>query len=120
MKINESIHYFENIRGANSYLFISDQNEVSIIDTGLAGNGYKILVQINELGISPERIKYIILTHSDMDHIESVLEIKKATGAQVAIHEKEVSFLSGEKKKKNYRINFWNTYEIYQNPNNKR
>jgi glyoxylase-like metal-dependent hydrolase (beta-lactamase superfamily II) len=100
MTINESIYYFENIKGANSYLFVSDQNEVSIIDTGFSGNGYKIMGQINELGISPERIKFIILTHSDMDHIGSVLEIKKATGAKVAIHEKEVSYLSGEKKKK--------------------
>ena len=100
MKINENVYYFENIRGANSYLFISDQNEVSIIDTGWAGNGYKIVGQINELGISPKKIKFIILTHSDMDHIGSVSEITKATGAKVAIHEKEVSYLSGEKKKK--------------------
>lgn len=99
MKINESIYYFENIKGANSYLFVSDQNEVSIIDTGFSGNGHKIMGQIIELGISPERIKFIILTHSDMDHIGSVLEIKKATGAKVAIHEKEVSYLSVKKRK---------------------
>jgi hydroxyacylglutathione hydrolase len=100
MKINESVYHFENIKGANSYLFISDQNEVSVIDTGFAGNGNKILDQINKLGVDAEKIKYIILTHSDVDHIGSVTEIKKATGAKVAIHEKEVPYLSGEKKKK--------------------
>ena len=100
MKINENVYLFEKIKGANSYLYISDNSEISIIDTGMPGNAFKILSQISELDISLEKIKYIILTHADIDHKGSVADLKKATGALVAIHEKEVPYLLGEKKKK--------------------
>lgn len=100
MRINQNVYLFENIKGANSYLYISDNNEFSIIDAGMPGNAYKILSQITELNISLEKIKYIILTHSDIDHRGSVTDIKNATRAQVAIHEKEIPYLLGEKKKK--------------------
>jgi glyoxylase-like metal-dependent hydrolase (beta-lactamase superfamily II) len=100
MRINQNVYLFEKIKGANSYLYISDNNEISIIDSGMPGNAFKILSQISEIGISLERIKYIILTHADIDHRGSVADLKNATRAQVAIHEKEVPYLLGEKKKK--------------------
>jgi len=48
MKINENVYLFEKIKGANSYLFISDNSEISIIDTGVSGSAFKILSQISE------------------------------------------------------------------------
>jgi glyoxylase-like metal-dependent hydrolase (beta-lactamase superfamily II) len=99
MKINENVYLFEKIKGANSYLYISDNSEISIIDAGMPGNAFKILSQLSKMEISLEKIKYIILTHSDIDHTGSVAELKNATGALVAIHEKEVPYLLGEKKK---------------------
>ena len=100
MKINGNVYLFDKIKGANSYLYISDNCEISIIDAGMPGNAFKILSQISEMGISLEKIKYIILTHSDIDHTGSVADLKNATKALVAIHEKEVPYLLGEKKKK--------------------
>jgi glyoxylase-like metal-dependent hydrolase (beta-lactamase superfamily II) len=100
MKINGNVYLFDKIKGANSYLYISDNSEISIIDAGMPGNAFKILSQISEMGISLEKIKYIILTHSDIDHTGSVADLKNATKALVAIHEKEVPYLLGEKKKK--------------------
>ncbi len=100
MKINGNVYLFEKIKGANSYLYISDNSEISIIDTGMPGNASKILSQISELDISLEKINYIILTHSDIDHTGSVIDLKNATGALVAIHENEVPYLLGEKMKK--------------------
>jgi len=100
MKINGNVYLFDKIKGANSYLYISDNSEISIIDAGMPGNAFKILSQISEMGISLEKIKYIILTHSDIDHTGSVVDLKNATRALVAIHEKEVPYLLGEKKKK--------------------
>ena len=74
MKINQNVYLFENIKGANSFLHISDKNEISIIDSGMPGNANKILSQISELNISFEKIKYVILTHSDIDHTGSVAD----------------------------------------------
>jgi len=100
MKINENVYLFEKIKGANSYLYLSDSGEISIIDAGMPGNAFKILNQISEMEISPGRIKYIILTHADIDHKGSVVDLKNATGALIAIHEKEVPYLLGGKQKK--------------------
>ena len=100
MKINQNVYLFENIKGANSFLYISDKNEISIIDSGMPGNANKILSQISELDISFDNIKHIILTHADIDHMGSVADLKNATGALVAIHEKEVSYLLGVKNRK--------------------
>lgn len=100
MKVNENVYLFEKIKGANSYLYISDNGDISIIDTGMPGNAAKILSQISKMGISMEKIKYLILTHSHIDHIGSVADLKKITGTKVAIHEKEVPYLTGEKKNK--------------------
>ncbi len=100
MKINENVYLFEMIKGANAYLYISDNGEGSIIDTGMPGSAFKILNQISEMGISLEKIKYIILTHADIDHMGSVTDLKNATGALVAIYEVEVPYLLGEKMRK--------------------
>jgi len=104
MRINKSVYLFEKIKGANSYLYISDNGDLSIIDTGMPGNAVKIVNQIYKMGISMEKIKYIILTHSDIDHVGSVADLKNITGAKVAIHEKEVPYLLGEKKRKHKGI----------------
>ena len=66
----------------------------------MPGNANKILSQISELDISFDKITHIILTHADIDHMGSVADLKNATGALVAIHENEVSYLLGEKMRK--------------------
>ena len=100
MEINKNVYLFENVKGANSYLYISDNGDISIIDTGMPGNAVKILSQIYKMCTSMEKIKYLILTHSHIDHMGSVTDLKNVTGAKVAIHEKEVPYLLGEKKNK--------------------
>jgi glyoxylase-like metal-dependent hydrolase (beta-lactamase superfamily II) len=46
--------------------------------------------QVKALGLN---IKLIVLTHSHVDHIGGLAEVKKATGAEIAIHESEAPFL---------------------------
>jgi glyoxylase-like metal-dependent hydrolase (beta-lactamase superfamily II) len=46
--------------------------------------------QVKALGLS---IKIIVLTHSHIDHVGGLADVKKATGAVIAIHENEAPFL---------------------------
>ena len=81
MQIEPGVHLIPGII-ANPYLLI-DGNELTVIDTGLAGSDRKILAYIRSLGRSPGDLKRILITHSDRDHIGSLAALRRQTGARV-------------------------------------
>ena len=99
MEIKPGIHLLDGIRGANSYLSVTEDG-ILVIDTGMPGNAERILRQIKALNKAAKEIKMIILTHSDIDHSGSAAELKRITGAKVAIHSGDAPSLSGEKELK--------------------
>jgi hydroxyacylglutathione hydrolase len=79
---------------ANCYIVGSDKTkEGLIIDPG--GNAKEIIDTIN---ITQLKIKTIVLTHGHADHIAALHDIKSYTGAQVAIHRADNSFLDGPRE----------------------
>ena len=58
--------------------------EAAVIDPG--ADSKKILKEIEKLGL---KLKYIILTHSHLDHISAAKEIKEKTKAKILAHEIE-------------------------------
>jgi len=95
----EIISGIHQVDGVNANCFIVVRESLTIIDTGLPGNGGKILDYITgELGRSPSEIRSIILTHAHIDHIGSVAKIKKAApAAKVAGHSEETGQGSGKR-----------------------
>ena len=75
--------------GTNCYI-VGDEatREGMIIDPG--DDGSEIMKQVKSLGLT---VKLIVLTHSHIDHIGALEAVKKATGAEIAIHESEAQFL---------------------------
>ena len=64
--------------GTPSFPAYLSLGEDGMIIEGGTGATFKIIVdQIKELGIEPERIKYLTLTHSHPDHIGAVPHLKK-------------------------------------------
>ena len=102
MEITTGIHQINGISGANCYLVITG-TKLLVIDTGMPGNGSKIIEYIKGLGKNPSDINYIILTHADIDHIGSAAEIKKMTGAKLAIHTSDAPILAGKSRFKTVR-----------------
>jgi 2-aminobenzoylacetyl-CoA thioesterase len=49
-----------------------------IIEGGISSTAHLLMQQIKELDISPERIKYVVLTHTHSDHIGAIPYLKKA------------------------------------------
>ncbi len=58
-----------------AYLSMGDDG--MIIEGGTRATSTIIVEQIEELGIEPERIKYLTLTHSHPDHIGAIPHLKK-------------------------------------------
>lgn len=88
----ENIYPLKGIRGANVYLLHS-AGKLSLIDTGMPGQGAKILTEIRELGYNSSQLKNIILTHAHNDHIGSAKELADITSAQISAHKQESPFI---------------------------
>lgn len=97
MKMADGVFNVDGVRVANVYLVVT-QDGLLLVDTGMPGNARRILRFIEGLGRQPRDLRDIVLTHCDIDHVGSVAELKRRTGARVAIHELDVAVLSGEQR----------------------
>ncbi|TFH48529.1 MAG: MBL fold metallo-hydrolase [Bacteroidia bacterium] len=78
--------------GLNSCYLIRG-TDIVMVDGGNPNKLGKFKRVLSKLNISPDKIKLIILTHSHFDHSGSAREISEFTGAKIAIHESERSFV---------------------------
>jgi hydroxyacylglutathione hydrolase len=102
MEIIPGIHRIDGVRGANAYLVIGE-DETLVVDTGMPGNAKRIAAYVEGLGKDVSDIKLIILTHADIDHIGSAAELKRITGARLAIHADDAAILRGKQSFKTIR-----------------
>jgi glyoxylase-like metal-dependent hydrolase (beta-lactamase superfamily II) len=91
-QILEDIYLMEGLRGCNVYLLISE-NGLTLVDSGLASDVTRIMMQIEKAGFHLERLQSIVLTHAHGDHIGSAAELVRRSGAQIIAHRDEVPFL---------------------------
>jgi hydroxyacylglutathione hydrolase len=97
MEIVPGIHRVDGIRGVNSYL-VSSGEQWFLVDTGLPWSAKRILRLVERLGKKPADIKYLLLTHADIDHVGCASELKKKTGAEIAIHAGDAPVLAGRER----------------------
>jgi len=97
VQIAESIFKVDGVRIANVYL-VATEDGLLLVDTGMPGNARRILSFIDGIGRKPSALRDIVVTHCDIDHVGSVAELKRLTGARVAIHELDAPVLSGEQR----------------------
>jgi glyoxylase-like metal-dependent hydrolase (beta-lactamase superfamily II) len=96
MQIIPGLHKIEGTLGVNCYLIETPEGLLQV-DTGLPGQYRKTLRYLDKIGKRPSDVKIIILTHGDIDHIGCAGDLKKATGAQLAIHNADLDFLEGRR-----------------------
>jgi glyoxylase-like metal-dependent hydrolase (beta-lactamase superfamily II) len=95
MEITPGVHQVDGVNG-NCYVLVQDH--LVLIDTGLPRSHPKILTYIQSvLKRDPKDIKTIILTHHHVDHSGSLSELRKVSGAQVAVHVGDKEYLNGKK-----------------------
>lgn len=74
---------------------LEDGGQSVMIDTGLVGEPFLIRRLVRKLGLRPNSIKAILLTHGHLDHAGNLAWLKHWTGATVYAHREEVRHVAG-------------------------
>jgi glyoxylase-like metal-dependent hydrolase (beta-lactamase superfamily II) len=74
-------------------VFAVKGNKTIIVDAGSAGYGRRIFSLIHEKGIDKNDISLILITHGHSDHFGGANELRKLTGAPVAVHQADAEWL---------------------------
>ncbi|OLS33263.1 MAG: Metallo-beta-lactamase L1 precursor [Candidatus Heimdallarchaeota archaeon AB_125] len=93
----------------NTYLLRVSDGYV-LIDVGSKRKTKKFLRILDDYNISPDKIKYIIVTHAHFDHVGCLAEIKEITGAKVVAHKNAAKYLKqGKNAYVGLKINWFNS-----------
>ena len=87
-KINDSVYCIKD-KFVNAYLFKGTAGWL-MIDAGVGEDSF--LPELKSLGLTPEQVTTILLTHTDGDHIGAVGAFKNA---KVMMHKDEVQMVDG-------------------------
>jgi metallo-beta-lactamase class B len=68
-------------------VYILDLGEMVLIDAGAGPSYAEIVRNIEGLGLNPDKLKALILTHCHIDHIGAAPHFREAFGAQIIMHQ---------------------------------
>ena len=74
------------IKGAISNCYLLLGEKPVLVDTGAPGDLRTILAALQRHKVAPKDLALILLTHGHSDHAGCAAELKRRSGAQVAIH----------------------------------
>jgi len=77
------------------HLLVDDHGNVVLLDTGLIGEQAQIRRRLQRLGLGPENVKAILLTHGHLDHAGNLAWAKAWTGAPIHAHPLEQAHIDG-------------------------
>jgi len=92
--MKENVYLLDSTKGSFVYLIKGTEN--ILIDTGLPFVRTGMIKELEHLGIRPEEINHILLTHSDMDHIGNLKYLMNLTDAYVWASEEDIPYIYGD------------------------
>jgi len=76
-----------------SKAFVVQGDRAILVDTGMPGDEQRIVKALRDLGIEPESLSLIVITHAHRDHTGGLAALREMTGAPVAVHDLEAGVL---------------------------
>jgi glyoxylase-like metal-dependent hydrolase (beta-lactamase superfamily II) len=77
------------------HLLVDDSRDVVLLDTGLIGEPWTIRRKLRRLGLGPDAVKAILITHGHLDHVGNLAWAKAWTGAPIYAHPIEQLYING-------------------------
>ncbi|MGE7998798.1 MBL fold metallo-hydrolase [Lysinibacillus sp. NPDC093190] len=79
-------------------ILLWDQEMAVLIDTGFPGQIEDLRVAMEKVGVSFDKLKVVILTHQDIDHIGSLPEILQECGSNIKVyaHDLDKPYIQGD------------------------
>jgi glyoxylase-like metal-dependent hydrolase (beta-lactamase superfamily II) len=74
--------------------------EFTLIDAGMPRRADEILSNLAQIGVQPLKVRRIILTHHHWDHVGSLWELKRRTGAKVVAHPRDADYINGRRTRR--------------------
>jgi glyoxylase-like metal-dependent hydrolase (beta-lactamase superfamily II) len=102
MEVAPNVHLVPGVV-ANAYLIV-DSGGLTLIDAALPRSANKILREIQSLGFQPSDLHRIIITHADIDHVGSLEDLRRQTGAKVATSQVEAQAIRTGKPSRELRV----------------
>lgn len=94
MEIIPNVHLIPGVSGVNIYLLLG--SKLTLVDTGMPGNGGAILGYIDSLGLAAADLTQIVITHHHLDHVGGAAALKQRASALLLAHPADAPFISGE------------------------
>lgn len=101
MKIHENVYLvgsgangmqISHALDCNMYLLDGGNSEYALVDAGVGIQPEKIIANIEETGIKPEEIKYLLITHIHGDHAAGASYFKERYGTKIIMAEEAVEW----------------------------
>lgn len=87
------IHTIRGLMGVCHLLV--DRDDAILLDTGLVGESWLIRRRVTQLGLRPDSIRAIVLTHGHLDHVGNLAWAKQWCGAPIYAHPLEQAHIDG-------------------------
>ncbi len=93
MEVVPGIHL---IKGSIANCYVVGEEELGLVDTGLPHNAKKVTTYVTKILHRPiTDVKWIALTHCDVDHAGGVAALRQQTQAQVVAHPADAEIMAG-------------------------
>ncbi len=76
------------------YLWQAEEGFI-LFDCGMPWQAQTILRALEKAGFSPDRLRYLFVTHADLDHIGGARALRQQTGALLGCHAVTAAILQG-------------------------
>jgi len=105
MNITYDVIKIEATKGAYAYAILKE-NEIILIDTSMPGRGKAMLSELGTYDVQPNMIKYILLTHHDIDHIGNAVYIAEKSDCKIYISREDMPYATGDKRREGIKSIF--------------